>query len=275
MTQISFKKMHGLGNDFVVVDGRDGLKTPDIKTLQAMADRRLGIGCDQILFIRPPKSEGTDVFLEMYNSDGSPLRACGNGTRCVADIIAAETGKAEIVLETVAGFLHCRKEADGRITADMGVPKTDWKDIPLSEERDTLHLGISKDALKNPVAVNMGNPHAVFFVDGLKFMEIEEYGAFFEKHALFPDRANIEFVEVKNRNELRMRVWERGAGVTMACGTGACASLVAAVRRGLSDRKAKLVLDGGELNIEWREDDGHVLMTGPVAYVFDGIWKHR
>lgn len=275
MTQISFKKMHGLGNDFVVVDGRGGLKTPDIKALQAMADRRLGIGCDQILFIRPPKSEGTDVFLEMYNSDGSPLRACGNGTRCVADIIAVETGKAEIVLETVAGLLRCRKEADGRITADMGVPKTDWQDIPLAEERDTLHLGISKGSLKNPVAVNMGNPHAVFFVEGLKFMEIEEYGAFFEKHALFPDRANIEFVEVKNRQELRMRVWERGAGVTMACGTGACASLVAAVRRGLSDRKAKLVLDGGELNIEWREDDGHVLMTGPVAYVFDGIWKPR
>lgn len=273
MTELAFKKMHGLGNDFIVVDGRSGLPTPAIKTLKTMADRRFGIGCDQILFIRPPKSAGTDVFLEMYNSDGSPLRACGNGTRCAADIIAAETGRNEIVIETVAGLLECRKEADGRITADMGAPKLDWRDIPLSEERDTLHLGIGKGELQNPVGVNMGNPHAVFFVEDVTFVDIEEYGAFFEKHKLFPDRANIEFVEIKSPSELRMRVWERGAGVTMACGSGACATLVAAVRRELTERKARVVLDGGSLDIEWRESDGHVLMTGPVAYVFDGVYR--
>lgn len=273
MAEIRFRKMHGLGNDFVVIDARDGMQTPSVKTLRALADRRLGIGCDQILFIRPPRSAGTDVFLEMYNSDGSPLRACGNGTRCVADIVSSETGRAEIVLETVAGLLSCRKEADGRITADMGGPKLDWRDIPLSEERDTLYLGIGKGEVKNPVAVNIGNPHAVFFVPDVTFLDIEEYGAFFEKHTLFPDRANVEFVEVRSPSELRMRVWERGAGVTMACGTGACASLAAAVRRGLTERKARVVLDGGELDIEWRESDGHVLMTGPVAYVFDGIYR--
>ncbi|MCD8520171.1 MAG: diaminopimelate epimerase, partial [Alphaproteobacteria bacterium] len=218
MPGVRFQKMHGLGNDFVVIDARDGMQTPPVKVLQAMADRRTGIGCDQILFIRPAKTSGTNIFLEMYNSDGSPLRACGNGTRCAADIIAIETGKDEIVIETVAGLLSCRKEADGRITADMGVPKLDWKDIPLAEERDTLHLGIAKGDMKNPVGVNMGNPHAVFFVPDVKFVDIEEYGAFFETHKLFPDRTNVEFVQVKSPTELRMRVWERGAGVTMACG---------------------------------------------------------
>jgi diaminopimelate epimerase len=275
MADLPFRKMHGLGNDFVVIDARNGMQTPPVHTLQALADRKTGIGCDQILFIRPAQSEGSDVFLEMYNSDGSPLRACGNGTRCVADIIALETGRAEIVIETVAGLLACRKEVDGRITADMGEPRLDWRDIPLSEERDTLHLGIGKDELKNPVAVNMGNPHAVFFVENLTFVDIESYGAYFETHKLFPDRANVEFVEVKSPSELRMRVWERGAGVTLACGSGACATLVAAVRRGLSERKARIMLDGGDLDVEWRESDGHVLMTGPVAYVFDGIWNPR
>lgn len=273
MNQMAFKKMHGLGNDFVVVDARDGSVLPKPDVIRAMADRRMGIGCDQILFMRPAKTPGTDIFLEMFNSDASTLRACGNGTRCVANLLAQEGGKTRVVLETVAGFIECNKEPDGRITADMGVPKLDWKEFPLSEERDTLHLGIGKGPLQNPVGVNMGNPHAVFFVDDVKFLHIEDYGPIFETHSLFPDRANIEFVQVKSRTELRMRVWERGAGVTMACGSGACATLVAAVRRDLADRKARVVLDGGELDIEWRESDGHVLMTGPVAYVFDGIYK--
>lgn len=274
MGEIHFRKMHGLGNDFIVVDLRGGGDLPGAETIKAMADRRMGIGCDQLLFMRPPKTPGADIFLQMFNSDASTLRACGNGTRCVADLLAQEEGKTRVVLETVAGLIECTKESDGRITADMGAPRLEWKDIPLSEERDTLHLAIGKGEMQNPVGVNMGNPHAVFFVGGVKFLDIEDYGAFFETHPLFPDRANIEFVEVRSRNELRMRVWERGAGVTMACGSGACASLVAAVRRGLADRKARVVLDGGELDIEWRESDGHVLMTGPVAYVFDGVYKY-
>ncbi len=270
---IEFRKMHGLGNDFVIFDNRLGQADVARTLITKIAHRRLGIGCDQIIFMENAKGHG-DIFLDMYNADGSTLEACGNGTRCVAHLLMQETGKAECIIETVAGFLHCRRIENNLIEADMGVPRLDWSDIPLSEERDTLNLGIGDgDTLENPVAVNMGNPHCVFFVSDAERLSIETLGPAVERNSLFPQRTNVEFAQILSLSKIRMRVWERGTGVTMACGSGACATMVAAVRRGLTGRKAEIVLDGGSLFLEWRESDGHVLMSGPVAEVFDGILK--
>lgn len=267
--------MHGLGNDFIVVDVRDGTELPPREVIAAMTDRKTGIGCDQFIPILPPKTEGTDAFMRILNApDGSEAEACGNATRCVADILMREKGKDKVVIETVAGLLECRKESDNQITADMGIPKLGWRDIPLSEERDTLYLGIGKDNIQNPVGVNIGNPHAVFFMDSVRFLDIEKYGPYFETHDLFPAKANIEFVEVRSPTELRMRVWERDTGETEACGSAACATVVAAVLRGVAERKCRVLLNGGVLDFHWRESDGHVLMTGPVAYVFEGTYRY-
>ncbi len=263
---LKFKKMHGLGNDFVMIDCRGGQDVLSKEQVIAISNRKRGVGCDQLIHILPPKSAEADIFLDMYNPDGSELRACGNGTRCAADIIMQETGQDRVVIETVAGLLVCTRAEGGMVTADMGVPKLDWQDIPLSKECDTLHLPLDGD----PVAVNIGNPHCVFFVDDADQVDLEGLGAKFERDPLFPDRVNVEFISVLAPNHLRMRVWERGAGVTEACGSGACASAVAAIRRELTDRSVKITLDGGDLHLEWRESDDHILMTGPVAYVFDG-----
>lgn len=266
---LKFVKMHGLGNDFVIVDLRDGVRGPDKARVAALADRRMGIGCDQFISILPGKDPAAAAFMRIQNPDGSDAESCGNATRCVADILMKECGKQEIIIETPAGLLECWKDKDGRITVDMGIPKFGWKDIPLAKEVDTLNIPIAEGA----VGVNMGNPHAVFFVKDVEDLNVAKLGPPLETHPLFPQKANIEFVEVKNPREMRMRVWERGAGETMACGSGACAAHVAAVRKGLVHHKARVVLDGGALDFEWRESDEHVLMTGPVAYVFDGVIK--
>jgi diaminopimelate epimerase len=265
-----FIKMHGLGNDFVILDLRDGQSPPAPAKIAAIANRKTGVGCDQLILLLPRRSPESALFMDIYNQDGSMAEACGNATRCVASLIMKETGKDMVVIETVVGLLPCWKEPDGRITADMGEPKFGWKDIPLSEERDTLNLKIGEGKIKDPVGVNVGNPHAVFFVDDVGSVDVQGIGPRFETDKLFPNKINVEFVQVKSPTQLRMRVWERNAGETHACGSGACATLVAAVRRGLAERKADVILDGGTLSLNWREDN-HVLMTGAAAQVFEGV----
>ena len=265
---LPFRKMHGLGNDFVVLDARraDIMLTP--KSARAIADRRTGVGCDQILIIERPRAGG-DVYLAIRNSDGGIVESCGNGSRCIARLLLDESGKKALTLETIAGPIIATRADNGHISIDMGPARDSWKDIPLAQAADTLHLDVAEGALRDPVGVNVGNPHAVFFVPDTAAVDLAAIGPKLEHHRLFPERTNVEVVQVVSRTRLRMRVWERGAGITRACGTGACASLVAAARRGLADRKAIVTVDGGDLEIEWRAD-GHVIMTGPVAEAFAG-----
>ncbi|MBB6249616.1 diaminopimelate epimerase [Nitrospirillum iridis] len=266
-----FLKMHGLGNDFVVLDARDTPLSLTGAQARVLADRRFGVGCDQIIILEPPQSAGADVFMRILNPDGSESGACGNATRCVASLVAAEgMGRDRLTVETISGLLPAVRHADGLVTVDMGPARLDWRQIPLAEPADTLSLDVGAGPLSAPCAVNMGNPHAVFFVDDAEAVDLASWGPRLEHHTAFPQRANIEVATVVAPGRVRMRVWERGAGITLACGSGACATLVAAVRRGLTGRRAEIVMDGGVLTIEWRESDGHVLMTGPVATAFSG-----
>ncbi len=267
---IPFIKMHGLGNDFVVIDARSVPLELSAARVRAISDRRTGVGCDQLILIEPPRSAGTAAFMRIRNADGSEVSACGNASRCVARLLMEECGREALTLETRAGRLVASAPGDGRITVDMGPAGLDWREIPLAVPADTYSLEITQGPLSDPVAVSMGNPHAVFFVADAEAVALAEHGPLVERHPLFPERVNVEIVQVLDPARLRMRVWERGAGVTSACGTGACAALVAASRRGLSGRKAEVLLDGGSLEIEWLET-GHVLMTGPAATSFTGI----
>jgi diaminopimelate epimerase len=273
-----FLKMNGLGNDFVVVetpaDSPLGPFAPGIEAARAIADRARGIGCDQIIGIEP--SATSEALVRFWNADGEEVGACGNGTRCVAWLLMEASGRDEAVFETRAGRLSGRRAGDKVVTVDMGVPGLDWRDIPLAEDMDTrgieLQVGpIDAPILHTPGCVSMGNPHVVFFVPDAATAPVREVGPMIEHHILFPQRTNVGFAQIKARDRIRLRVWERGAGETRACGTGACAALVAASRRGLTDRAATLELDGGELFIDWRESDDHVLMTGPVAVEFTGF----
>jgi diaminopimelate epimerase len=232
-----------------------------------IADRRRGIGCDQLIVLE--RSARADVFMRITNPDGSEAGACGNATRCVAGRLMAESGVDRVVVETISGLLETHAADRGDITVDMGAARTGWRDIPLAQECDTLHLPVRLGPLIDPVGVNVGNPHAVFFVPDVATIDLEKIGPQLEHAPLFPERANIEIVQQLSSGRLRMRVWERGAGITQACGSGACASLVAAARRGLTGRKAEVVVDGGTLTIEWRADD-HVLMTGGWTTSFQG-----
>ncbi len=260
--------MHGLGNDFVVLDGRSAPLRVSQETAGAIADRRTGVGCDQILILERPRNGG-DAFMAIRNSDGSEVQSCGNGSRAIAKVLFEETGKDEVTIETLAGPVIATRAADGLIAVDMGPARTEWQRIPLSQANDTLHIDVGEGPLQTPVGVNMGNPHAVFFVNDVSTLDLAAVGPKIEHHPLFPERTNVEAVQVIDRGHLRMRVWERGAGITQACGTGACATVVAAARRGLSDRTAIVTLDGGDLHITWR-DDNHVIMTGPAEDSFRG-----
>ena len=269
-----FLKMHGAGNDFVVLDLRQASWRVDPGLARALANRRTGVGCDQVISLEP--TERGDVFMRIHNPDGSEAQACGNATRCIASLIFAENGQNSAVIETVAGLLQSRMTDDGWIEVDMGPAYLDWRDIPLAHEMDTLSLDLSLEPaagprLAEPCAVGMGNPHAVFFVDDMDAIDIPAVGPILEHHALFPERANIGFVQMTGADAFRLRVWERGAGLSLACGSGACAALVAAHRRGKCGRRARLTLDGGALVIEWRAEDGHVLMSGPVATSYAGV----
>lgn len=268
-----FLKMNGLGNDFVVVEARQTPFAPGREQARAIADRSSGVGCDQIIAISP--SAASEAFVRFWNADGEESGACGNGTRCVAWLLMEASGRDEAVFETSAGVLSGRRAGEKVVTVDMGQPGLDWRDVPLAEPMDTrgieLQVGpIDAPILHTPGCVSMGNPHVVFFVPDAAAAPVREVGPMIEHHHLFPERANVGFAQVLARDRIRLRVWERGVGETKACGTGACAALVAACRRGLTDRKATIEFTGGELVIEWRESDGHVLMTGPVAVEFTG-----
>jgi diaminopimelate epimerase len=265
-----FLKMHGCGNDFVVLDERAGPLGLTARRAAALADRRTGVGCDQLIVLEPPPpGSGAEAFMRIRNSDGSEAGACGNATRCVAAVLGRQTGGSGHVIRTIAGNLVADALPDGRIRVDMGPARLDWPDIPLARPADTLHLDLAAGPLADPAAVSMGNPHVTFFVDDIAGIPIADLGPRLEHDPLFPERANIGIARVEAPDRIRLRVWERGAGLTLACGSGACAALVNAHRRGLAPRRATLVLDGGELDIEWR-DDGHVLMIGPVAISFTG-----
>ena len=265
---LHFKKMHGLGNDFVIIDQRTAGWPLDADLVRAIGDRHRGVGFDQLAEIR----QGGNVAAELifWNADGSTAGACGNATRCVADLLMAQTGEASLALRTERGVLPCLRCADGLIQVDMGPPLLDWTEVPLAREVDTTCLPLEGQ----PASCSMGNPHCTFFVDDVDAIDLEARGAAIEHDLLFPERTNVQFVQVLSRSEAKVRVWERGVGVTLASGSSSCAVLVNAARRGLIDRQAVLHLEGGDIDIRWREDD-HVLMAGPVAYVFDGIFDPR
>ena len=273
MTGAPFIKMQGLGNDFVVFDGRAASVDLDPARLRAIADRRCGVGCDQIIVIQPG-ADGVDARMEIRNADGGAAEACGNGARCVAMLLMDESGRDRVTIGGKAGIIECSRGGDGMITVDMGAARLDWRDIPLDCETDTLELVVDYPDgfadLGPAVAVGMGNPHAVIFVDDVEAVDVEWLGPHLEHSARYPERANVEFAQVTAPDKIRMRVWERGVGITRACGTGACATGVAAARRGLTGRAVDVTLDGGDLHIEWR-GDGHVLMTGPAAESFRGV----
>ncbi|MDB5405891.1 MAG: dapF [Rhodospirillales bacterium] len=265
----NFVKMHGLGNDFVVIDARVTGFPLDAARARAIADRRTGVGCDQLIVIERPRDARAAAFMRIHNADGSEVAACGNATRCVASLLLGEAGADRLTIETEAGLLEARPAAAGAIAVDMGKPRLDWREIPLARPQDTLHVDLALGPLADPVCTSMGNPHATFFVPEVAAIDLAALGPVLEHDLSFPERANIGIVQILSPRNIRLRVWERGAGITLACGTGACAALVAAHRRGLVERRAEVVVDGGALTIEWRADD-HVLMTGPVATSFAG-----
>jgi diaminopimelate epimerase len=265
----AFLKMHGLGNDFAVFDARDGSIVLDEATAKAVADRRFGIGCDQVIVIGRGTS-GADATMRILNADGGEVEACGNATRCVAQLLMEERDVASVKIDTPGGLLVCSDAGSGLVTVDMGKPEFDWKKIPLGRDVDTNRFAFEVDGnALEASSLATGNPHCVLFVDDAEAAPLSELGPKIEHHPLFPARVNVEFVSVRSRKELRMRVWERGVGVTKACGTGACAAAVAAMRRGLAERKVDVLLDGGTLAIEWSVDD-HMLMTGPATLAYRG-----
>ena len=271
-----FKKMHGLGNDFVVFDAREQPLHFEPVEIQAIADRRIGIGCDQLLVIR--KSERADAFMQIYNADGSEAGACGNGARCVGRELMREGSGGRASIETAAGVIHVYDGGEGLVTVDLGEVRTGWQEIPLSKEQDTLHLEIevanqhqpdSDPLLWDPAAVNVGNPHMVFLVKDPDAVDLARIGPLLGRAELFPEGANVTLAKVTGEDTIRARVWERGAGLTLACGTAACAAVVTAARLGVTGRSAVVEVPGGPLGVLWR-DDNHVLLTGPAETAFCG-----
>ena len=271
MSAVPFIKMHGLGNDFVVLDARQSPLAFDDAQARAIADRHTGVGCDQLIVLEPPHDPRAQLFMAIRNADGGLVEACGNAARCVADLVMRERRSDSATIETEAGLISARAAGKQRVSVDMGEPATAWRDIPLARDCDTLHVPLALGPLADPVATSMGNPHVTFFVPDIAAVDIATLGPKLEHDALFPERCNIGVAQILSPAKLRLRVWERGAGLTPACGTGACAALVAAARRGLTGRTAEIVADGGALEIEWR-DDNHVVMTGPVAVSFTGTF---
>ncbi len=275
---ISFYKMNGLGNDFVIIDARSQAVAFSAEAARRIGDRHRGVGFDQLISIERDGLED-DVRMRIWNPDGSPAGACGNGARCVGDLLLSQSGRTSVTIAAPGRLITCRREADGRVTVDMGEPKLDWQDIPLAERMDTRTLDIRIGPIDAPVlfgpsAVNMGNPHCIFFVEDAGAHDLRKIGPMIEHHPLFPDRANISLAQVRSKSEIRLRVWERGAGLTQACGSAACASVVAAVRKRLTDRQVRVELDGGPLDIHWR-DDNRVLMTGATELNFMGELDER
>jgi len=268
---VRFRKMNGLGNDFVVLDVRAHALALKAAQIVAIADRKRGIGCDQVIALEP--SEFADVFMRIWNADGGEVGACGNAARCVAALLVAERGSPHVMIETESGLLQATLNQDRSVTIDMGAPRFNWDEIPLAEPfDDTRRITLQTDdpELSAPSVVNVGNPHCIFFVSDVEANDLGRLGPSLEHHKLFPERANISLAQVTGPGSLRLRSWERGAGLTRACGTAACAAAVAAVRRGLTGRVVTVTLPGGDLVIDWREDDDHILMTGPFALDYEG-----
>ncbi len=272
----AFSKMNGIGNEIVVIDLRDSAGAVTPEDARAVASPA-GVPYDQLMVLQPARLQGTEAFVRIYNNDGSEAAACGNGMRCVARQTFAATGKSALTFETRAGLLNCwQGPSPDLFTVDMGAPKFGWKDIPLAEEfRDTryieLQVGpIDAPILHSPSVVSMGNPHAIFWVDDIQAYDLERFGPLLENHPIFPERANITLAHIVDRDHIVMRTWERGAGLTKACGSAACATAVAATRLKRTGRTVHMTLPGGELTIEWRERDDHVLMTGPAAFEYEG-----
>lgn len=262
-TNLPFMKMHGLGNDFVVVDARVHPIEMTPALAQRIGHRHFGVGFDQLAIIE----NGTgDAHLTFYNADGSISAACGNATRCIARFLMDETGKSDLTLTTDRGMLFARDTGNGLTSVNMGQPQLEWSEIPLSESMNTLELPIEG----GPTATGMGNPHCTFFVENAEAVPLEVFGARYEHHPLFPERTNVQIAQIIGPDHVRMRVWERGVGTTLASGSSSCAVAVAAARRGLTGRSVRIDLDGGTLHIDWREDG--VWMTGPTAHVFDGVF---
>lgn len=276
MQEVPFRKMNGLGNDFVIVDARSGLVRLTAEQIRRVADRDNGPGCDQFIELEPSES-GADVFMRIVNSDGGEVESCGNAARCVAHLLAQDLGRGEVTIETRGGMLSAQVNADGTVTVDMGRPRFAWDEIPLAEEfHDTraieLQIGpIDAPILHSPSVVNVGNPHVIFWVEDVDAFDLGRLGPMIENHPIFPDRVNVSLAEVSGPDALRLRVWERGVGLTRACGTAACAAAVAAARKRLTGRSVSVALPGGTLGIEWRESDDRILMTGPVTYDYDGV----
>ena len=260
---LAFLKMHGAGNDFVVIDSRGRRSVVTAGLAQAVGDRHRGVGFDQLAEI--VDSDSADYALQFWNSDGSRAGACGNASRCVADVMMKALGRDRVAFTTERGLLRALRLADGRVSVNMGAPQRDWREVPLSRVVDVMHLPLAGD----PVAVGMGNPHCVFFVPDAEAVAVAGLGPALEHDPLFPQCTNVEFASVIGPDHLRMRVWERGAGITLACGSGTCATVVAAHLRGLTGRCVTVEADGGTLQVDWREDG--VWLTGPVAHQFDGV----
>ena len=267
---VAFAKMHGLGNDFVVLDVRTEPLALDAALVRALADRHRGIGFDQLIVLHD--SERADVYMQIFNADGSESGACGNASRCIARELMAASGAGRASMETLAGVLEARGAGSGQITVDLGEVRTAWGEIPLAEGRDTLQLRVAEaEGLGDGVAANVGNPHVVFFVDDPDAVDLGGLGPRIEHAPLFPERTNVSVARVAAPGRIRLRVWERGVGITKACGTAACAAVVAAARRGLTGRSARVELDGGTLGVEW-DARGHALLTGPAVTVFRGTF---
>jgi diaminopimelate epimerase len=271
-----FVKMNGIGNEIVIVDMRnDSAGKIGAADARAVAQPQ-GAPYDQLMALYPPRTPGTDAYIRIFNNDGSEAGACGNGMRCVASLVAGQNGKAALTFETAAGILICAQNPDGTFTVDMGKPRFAWNEIPLAEEfRDTraieLQIGpIDKPVLHSPSVVSMGNPHAIFWVEDVDAYDLHRFGPLLENHPMFPERANITLAHIVSRDHIVIRTWERGAGLTKACGSAACATAVAAARLKRTGRKVRMTLPGGDLVIEWRERDDHVLMTGATEFEFEG-----
>jgi diaminopimelate epimerase len=272
----AFAKMNGIGNEIVVVDVRDAPATVTADAARAVA---AGVPYDQLMVLQPPRLADTEAFIKIYNSDGSEAGACGNGMRCVVRRLFEKTGQTAVTFETKAGLLNCWQGPQPDLyTVDMGPPKFAWQDIPLAEEfRDTRYIEsqvgpIDKPLLHSPSAINMGNPHAIFWVDDVNAYDLERFGPLLENHPIFPERANITLAHIVDRDHITIRTWERGAGLTRACGSAACATAVAAARLKRANRTVEIALPGGKLAIEWRERDDHVLMTGPAVFEHAGTF---
>lgn len=273
LAETAFKKMNGLGNDFIIVDLRNTPVKIDPDDVRAVANRNTGIGCDQFIAIE----KGDPVTMSIWNADGSPAGACGNAARCVTALLLEETQDDKVQISTPAGIITGWSAGDRMVSVDMGEPKLRWKQIPLAEQMDdTRFIDIKLGPIDNPVlwgpaAVNMGNPHCIFFVDNADAQALDKFGPMIEHHPLFPERANVSVAEVTGTNILKVRVWERGVGITKACGTGACAAAVAAHRRRLTDRVVQVQMDGGPLHVDWRQDN-HVILTGAYVLEFEATF---